>query len=69
MSEWISIEERVPETGKTVLVEEYGEIFLAKWIETKWGNGFLARYCHNCKFEGKCTAGRWMPITEVPHDV
>jgi hypothetical protein len=73
MSEWISVRDRLPEKGRTVLVYCEGVIheflwryFLAyvnaenRWCESFSGEKFMLKYSYSIKY--------WRPLPEPPRE-
>jgi hypothetical protein len=61
MSEWIPVNERLPEEGVTVLITWNGHIDLGKYEEHEWW--WLAEaFCDYWKEAGNVVA--WMPLPE-----
>ena len=59
MAEWISVKDRLPESGKRVLAcDDFGKIFFSKWLG---GVGCWIDEKHNV---GHVT--HWMPLPEPP---
>ena len=65
MLEWISVKERLPETGKNVLVcFQNGDMAVACVFST--GKGFtLWRTIDDC---WTCKCGHWMPLPKPPKE-
>jgi hypothetical protein len=69
MSEWISIEDRVPLPDEQVLVCGASEkASIAEWTETKWGNGFILRDYDHSGYGWKVGVTHWMSLPEAPHE-
>ena len=58
---WISVEERLPESGETVLVWHYGDVQMA-WLN-HFTNG-VAYFVRDTHYSFEPT--HWMPLPEPP---
>lgn len=60
-SKWISVEERLPEEGVSVLIYGFGCVDIGWVIDTGWRSEYINDYD-----EGEIT--HWMPLPEPPKE-
>lgn len=67
MANWVDIDIQTPDAGKLYLVNgEDGEIFLAEWVESKWGHYFTSTDWSHGEFHSTPSVTHWMLLPDSP---
>lgn len=67
MMEWIKLEDQIPESNIRYLVAgDDRSIFVAEWVESKWGHYFHSTDWNHCEFRHIPEITHWMPLPQPP---